>query len=86
MQQDKWQKKLSKWQKRLLKRKLKPRRGREARAVCAKAKENAMFAEENQRMWNFACILSRIFFVIIMLLLCFGSIEFFGMKRPRLLP
>ena len=60
-------------------------RERKARAVRAKAKEKAMFAEEKQRMWKSACILSWIFFVIVMLL-CFGSIEFFGMKRPRLLP
>ena len=59
---------------------------REARAVCAKAKEKTMFAEEKQRMWKFACILSWIFFVIVMMLLSFGSIEFFGVKRPRLLP
>ena len=46
-----------------------------------------MFAEEKQRIWKFACIFSRIFFAIVMLLLlCFGSIEFSGMKRPRLLP
>ena len=61
-------------------------RERKARAVCAKAKEKAMFAKEKQRMWKFACILSWIFFVIVMLLLlCFGSIEFSGVKRPRLL-
>jgi len=37
-------------------------------------------------MWKFACILSWIFFVIVMLLLlCFDSIEFSGVKRPRLL-
>ena len=35
---------------------------RKARAVCAKAKEKAMFAEEKQRMWKSACILSWIFF------------------------
>ena len=58
---------------------------RKAWAVCAKAKEKAMFAKEKQRMWKFACILSWIFFVIVMLL-CFGSIEFSGVKRPRLLP
>ena len=58
---------------------------RNARAVCAKAKEKAMFAEKKQRMWKSACILSWIFFVIIMLL-CFGSIEFFGVNRPRLFP
>ena len=63
-------------------------RERKARAVCAKAKEKTMFAEEKQRMWKFACILSWIFFVIVMLLLllCFGSIEFSRVKRPRLLP
>ena len=62
-------------------------RERQAWAVCAKAKENVMFAEEKQRIWKFACILSWIFFAIVMLLLlCFGSIEFSGMKRPRLLP
>ena len=60
-------------------------REKKARAVCAKAKEKAMFAEEKQRMWKFACILSWIFFIIVMLL-CFGSIEFSGVKRPRLLP
>ena len=60
-------------------------RERKARAVCAKAKEKAMFAEKKRRMWNFACILSCIFFVIVMLL-CFDSIEFFRVKRPRLLP
>ena len=59
---------------------------RKARAVCVKAKEKTMFAEEKQRMWKFACILSWIFFVIVMLLLCFSSIEFSGVKRPRLLP
>ena len=60
-------------------------RERKARAVYAKVKEKAMFAEEKQRMWKFACILSWIFFVIVMLL-CFGSIEFSRVKRPRLLP
>ena len=60
-------------------------RERKARAICAKAKEKAMFAEEKQRMWKSACILSWIFFVIVMLL-CFGSIEFSGVNRPRLLP
>ena len=59
-------------------------RERKARAVCAKAKEKAMFAEEKQRMWKFACILSLIFFVIDMLL-CFGSIEFSRVKRLSLL-
>ena len=58
---------------------------RKARAVYAKAKEKAMFAEEKQRMWKSACILSWIFFVIVMLL-CFGSIEFSEVKRLRLLP
>ena len=58
---------------------------RKARVVCAKAKEKAMFAEEKQRMWKFACILSWIFFVIVMLL-CFISIEFSGVNKPRLLP
>ena len=58
---------------------------RKARAVCAKAKEKAMFAEKKQRMWKSACILSWIFFVIVMLL-CFGSIEFSRVMRPRLLP
>ena len=58
---------------------------RKAQAVYAKAKEKAMFAEEKKRMWKFACILSWIFFVIVMLL-CFGLIEFSGVKRPRLLP
>ena len=57
---------------------------RKAQAVCAKAKEKAMFAEEKQRMWNSACIFSWIFFVIVMLL-CFSSIEFSGVNRPRLL-
>ena len=37
-------------------------RERKARAVCAKAKKKAMFAEEKQRMWKFAYILSWIFF------------------------
>ena len=60
-------------------------RERKARAVCAKVKEKTMFAEEKQRMWKFACIFSWIFFVIVMLL-CFGSIEFSRVKRPRLLP
>ena len=59
-------------------------RERKAQAVCAKAKEKAMFAEEKQRMWKFACILSWTFFVIVMLL-CFSLIEFFRVKRPRLL-
>ena len=58
---------------------------RKARAVCAKAKKKAMFAEEKQRMWKSACILSWIFFVIVMLL-CFDSIEFSGVNKPRLLP
>ena len=58
---------------------------KKARAVCAKAKEKAMFAEEKQKMWKSACILSWIFFVIVMLLR-FGSIEFSGLNRPRLLP
>ena len=58
---------------------------RKARAVCAKVKEKVMFAEEKQRMRKSACILSWIFFVIVMLL-CFGSIEFSGVNRPRLLP
>ena len=63
-------------------------RERKARAVCAKAKEKTMFAEVKQRMWKFVCILSWFFFVIVilLLLLCFGSIEFSGVKRPRLLP
>ena len=61
-------------------------RERKVQAVYVKVKEKAMFAEEKQRMWKFACILSWIFFVIVMLLLCFGSIEFSGVKRPRLLP
>ena len=60
-------------------------RERKARAVYAKAKEKTIFAEEKQRMWKFACILSWIFFVIVMLL-CFGSLAFFGVNRPRLLP
>ena len=60
-------------------------RERKAQAVCAKTKENAMFAEKKQRMWKFACILSWIFFVIVVLL-CFGLIEFSGVKRPKLLP
>ena len=60
-------------------------RERKARAVSIKAKEKAMFAEEKQRMWKFACILSWIFFVIVMLL-CFGSIKLSRVKRPRLLP
>ena len=58
---------------------------RKTQAVYAKVKEKAMFAEEKQRMWKSACILSWIFFVIVMLL-CFGLIEFSGVKRPRLLP
>ena len=58
---------------------------RKAQVVCAKAKEKAMFAEEKQRMWKPACILSWVFFAIVMFL-CFGSIEFSGVKRPRLLP
>ena len=57
---------------------------RKARAVCAKTKEKAMFAEKKHRMWKSACILSWIFFVIVMLL-CFGSIEFSGVNKPRLL-
>ena len=60
-------------------------RERKARAVYAKVKEKAMFAKEKQRMWKFAYILLWIFFVIVMLLY-FGSIEFSGVKRPRLLP
>ena len=58
---------------------------RKAQVVCAKVKEKAMFAEEKQRIWKSACILSWIFFVIVMLL-CFASIEFSGVNRPRLLP
>ena len=58
---------------------------RKARAVCAKAKEKVMFSEKKQRMWKSTCILSWIFFVIVMLL-CFGLIEFSGVNRPRLLP
>ena len=54
---------------------------RKAQVVCAKVKEKAMFAEEKQRMWKSACILSWIFFVIVMLLY-FGSIDFFGVNRP----
>ena len=57
---------------------------RKARAVYAKAKEKAkekaMFAEEKQRMWKSACILSWIFFVIV-ILLCFCSIEFSGVNK-----
>ena len=60
-------------------------RERKTRAVYAKAKEKTMFAEEKQRMWKSACILSWIFFVIVMLL-CFSSIEFSGVNRPRFLP
>ena len=60
-------------------------RERKAQAVCAKTKENAMFVEKKQRMWKFACILSWIFFVIVVLL-CFGLIELSGVKRPKLLP
>ena len=58
---------------------------RKACAICTKVKEKAMFAEEKQRMWKSTCILSWIFFVIVMLL-CFGSIEFSGVNRLRLLP
>ena len=58
---------------------------RKARAVYAKAKEKTMFVEEKQRMWKSACILLWIFFVIVMLL-CFGSIEFSRVKKYRLLP
>ena len=58
---------------------------RKTRVVCAKAKEKAMFAEEKQRLWKSACILSWIFFVVVMLLY-FGSIDFFGVNRPRSLP
>ena len=58
---------------------------RKAQAICAKVKEKAMFAEEKQRMWKSACIFSLIFFVIVMLLY-FGSIDFFGVNRPRSLP
>ena len=60
-------------------------REKKARAICAKVKEKAIFAEEKQRMWKSTCIWSWIFFVIVMLL-CFGSIEFSRVKRPRLLP
>ena len=58
---------------------------RNARAVYAKAEEKALFAKKKQRMWKSACILSWIFFVIVMLLR-FGSIEFSGLNRPRLFP
>ena len=40
-------------------------RERKVRTVYAKAKEKAMFAEEKQRMWKFACILSWIFFIVV---------------------
>ena len=60
-------------------------RERKAQAIYAKANEKAMFVEEKQRMWKSACILSWIFFVIVMLL-CFGSIKLSRVKRPRLLP
>ena len=53
---------------------------RKAQAICAKVKEKAMFAEEKQRMWKSACILSWIFFVIV-ILLCFCSIEFSGVNK-----
>ena len=38
-----------------------------------------MFAKEKQRIWEFACILSWIFFVIV-ILSCFGLIEFSGVR------
>ena len=60
-------------------------RERKAQVFCTKTKEKVMFAEEKQRIWKFACILSWIFFVIVVLL-CFDSIEFSRVKRPRLLP
>ena len=44
--------------------KTKEREGK-AWTVYAKAKEKAMFAEEKQRMWKFACILSWIFFIVV---------------------
>ncbi|KAL0002074.1 hypothetical protein SO802_015855 [Lithocarpus litseifolius] len=59
-------------------------RERKVRVVCAKAKEKAMIAQENERMCKIALILSWLIFVIVMLLCCFGSIEFFGVKRLRL--
>ena len=58
-------------------------RERKVRVVCAKVKEKAMIAQENERMCKIALILSWLIFVIVMLL-CFGSIEFFGVKRLRL--
>ena len=38
-----------------------------------------MFTEEKQRIWEFACILSWIFFVVV-ILSCFGLIEFSGVR------
>jgi len=58
-------------------------RERKVCVVYAKAKEKAMIAQENERMCKIALILSWLIFVIVMLL-CFGSIEFFGVKRLRL--
>ena len=41
-------------------------RERKAQAICAKVKENAMFAEEKQRMWNFACIFCHGSFLLLL--------------------
>ena len=43
-----------------------------------------MIAQEIERMCKIALILSWLIFVIVMLLLCSVSIEFFGVKRLRL--
>jgi len=43
-----------------------------------------MIAQKKERMCKIALILSWLFSVIVTLLLWFGSIEFFGMKRLRL--
>ncbi|KAK9998298.1 hypothetical protein SO802_017901 [Lithocarpus litseifolius] len=48
-------------------------RERKVRVICVKAKEKAMIAQEKERMCKIALILSCLFFVIVMLLLCFGS-------------
>ena len=59
-------------------------RERKVCVVYAKAKEKAMIAQEIERMCKIALILSWLIFVIVMLLLCSVSIEFFGVKRLRL--
>ena len=59
------------------------KRERKVRFVFVKTKEKVMIAQENERMCKIALILSWLFFVIVMLLLCFGSVKYFGVKKLR---